>query len=243
MKISVYIPSIPRSFDNLKNIIDIYNSGTLVPDEIVIHASDVGSKESVAALTKLKKLEYPNVKIYAHKLLVSAGKNREMTLELTTGDLIIYQDDDDLPSKRRVEIIKYFFDNHDIVALNHGIFFNKPLVEIPDSVDLNSIRYVTSDELTKRYLPFGELADVWRYSKWYGIEFGIQIGTGVVSVKREVLNEVHWKDLHEISLCGKEDGTGEDYDFCMETLHKFNKSMLINAPLYEYKFDVSKLKR
>lgn len=237
MKTSIYIPSIPRSFDNLKNIIDIYNSGTVIPDEIIINASGVDNQYKVDQLISLKDLNIPNVGIYAQKLLVSAGVNRRQSKDITTGDIILYQDDDDLPSPNRVEVVKHYFENYDIMALNHTINYNTS-VPAYTGLDYSKIRVVSSDELTKRYLPFGRLDDVWNHTRYYGIEFGFRIGTGVICIRREVLDEIEWKDKHLVSLCKKQDGTGEDYDFCLETLYKFNKSILIDIPLYEYKFDM-----
>jgi len=237
MKISVYIPSIPRSFDNLKNIVNIYNSGTVVPDEIVINASGVDTQESIDKLIDIQKMD--NVKLYVQKLMVSAGNNRSHTKELTSGDLIIYQDDDDIPSPQRVEVVKHYFEEYDIVALNHTINFNRPVPML--DIDYSKIRVVTSDELTKRYLPFGDLASVWNYTRYYGAEFGFRIGTGVVCIRREVLDDIEWKEPYNVSLCRKGDGTGEDYDFCLETLYKYNKSMLIDIPLYEYKIDLERV--
>lgn len=241
MKTSVYIPSIPRSFDNLKAIVEIYNAGTVVPDEIIINASQVDTQECVDVLMELKNLEIPNLTIYAQKLLVSAGTNRLQSKDLTTGDIILYQDDDDLPSHRRVEVVKHYFETQDIMALNHTITFNQPVPKYEGDIDYDKIRVVSSNELTSRYLPFGNLQDVWNHTRYYGIEFGFRIGTGVVCIRREVLDDITWKDNHLVSLCKKGDGTGEDYDFCLETLHKYNKSILINIPLYEYKFDVRKM--
>jgi hypothetical protein len=69
-------------------------------------------------------------------------------------------------------------------------------------------------------------------SKVYGQNFVMaHEGThsGAVSIRRKVLDKVKWKISNEFQL-----SIAEDYEFNMETLFKFNKSMIIDCGLYKY---------
>jgi hypothetical protein len=154
-----------------------------------------------------------------------------MASYMSTGDIIVYQDDDDIPSCRRIEIIKHFFETQDIMCLNHSYVYNKEVPNL-DNVDINAIRYIQSDEIYNKYFPNRKLEECVSISKSYGGGFNVPTCAGPVSIKREVLNYVKWKANNEISLCAQR--KGEDYDFCMEVLYRFNKSIIIDVPIYSY---------
>lgn len=217
MKITVFIPSIPRSFGNLKNIIDVYNNGSVVPDEIIINASNVDDSHKGV----LESLIHDNVTVYMHSDLMCAGMNRQMAKEYASGDIIIYQDDDDLPSKYRVETCEKIFNDNDILVLNH----NYGIVGDTD-INPDNIVKISSQDLYDTYFPNGDMKECKNITTGYGSHFGINITAGAVCIKKEVLDTIKWKTKKDVTLWA------EDYEFCMEALFTLNKSMLIDSQIY-----------
>lgn len=232
MKTTVFIPALPKSLKNLNNIIEVYNNGTVKPDEIIINISMVNN-DIVKYLMDLKNLQY-NIKLFTHQYKMDAGTNRQMAKYLATGDIILYQDDDDIPSERRVEIVKNFFEHTDIMCLAHGYVYNKELPDI-SNICVEDIKTISSSILYRKYFPNGKLEECKNITDAYGGEFNIAVCAGPICIRKEVLDVIKWKNNQEITLCKYGSiGKGEDYDFCMEVLHKYNMSILIDIPLYRY---------
>jgi hypothetical protein len=231
MKYCVFIPSIPKRFDKLENLVDIYNVGTVKPDEIIINASEVNNENYIILIDLFNK-KIDNLKIIPHQIHLDAGTNRQQALYISTSNIIIYQDDDDLPSNNRVEIIKWFFENKDIVCLNHSYVYNEGLKIDPNGLNINNINIIESDNIYKKYFPNNKLEDCKSINS-YGEGFGFPVCAGACSIKKEILKQVEWKNNDLISLC-KFAPKGEDFDFCMDVLFRFNKSIMIDSKLYSY---------
>jgi hypothetical protein len=222
MKYCVFIPTIPSRFNKLENLVNLYNAGTVKPDEIIINASSVNS-DNYNILINLFNKNIHNLKIIPHRTHLEAGPNRQMAQYISQSDVIVYQDDDDLPSDKRLEIIKSYFETMDIVCLNHGYVYNDILPE------LKNISIIESQKLYEHYFPNGILEECKHYNS-YGDGF-FPICAGPVSIKKNVLNVVQWKEKCNITLTNFK---AEDFQFCMEVLHKFNKSLLIDSKIYQY---------
>lgn len=239
LKISVVIPCDSKHLHNMHYVYDTMLKSTRIPDEVVVRFSSMGSipiKASSAVIQEGQR-SFKEFKYACLDTPEYSGPNRQVGSDMSTGDLIIYQDADDLPHYRRFEIIERYFERTGCLHLNHAYYHNTELVTAPVIDD--SIKVVESDILHKRYFPDGDISKCWDHTHSYGYDLGFDyplIHTGATSIKREVLEKVKWKHPGDLKLAGA--GVPiertEDYEFCMEVLHTFNKSILIDTPLYFY---------
>lgn len=226
MKTSIYIPTDNLSVNNLINIVDIYNNGDVVPDEIIINVDSVVDTHSLEMLRNLYLLNYDNVIIFVRKTLGTLSENRNNAKKLTNGDLILYHDVNTIPNMNRVKIIKKYFETNDVMVANHTLSYNTDYNINYDIYDI-----VKSEELYKRYFPFNVKEHVWGYTRTYGQEFGIHnVDHLSVCVRREVIENIEWKNDYQYDLY-KGTGDGSGYEFELESLYKYNKSDILNVPL------------
>lgn len=226
MTISVYIPVNDENLDKLKQIVYIYNTGTIIPDEIVINGYGIDSEDNVNYLMDIMK-EHDNVIVYAKKSRGELSHNNNMACTLTKGDIIMYNDPEMFPSCMRVELVKEQFDDG-AIAVHHTTYHYDVL---SGDINLNKIKVLSSNELYERYFPFKQLDHVWNYARTYGTELGVRyVDIKSISIRREVLNDIKWKESHQITLY-KGNDDGQFYDFAIETLYKYNKSVILQVPL------------
>jgi len=231
MKISVYIPSIPSTnwAKNLSRIVDAYLAGTIKPDEIFINLA-MFEKMSPTIINEFK-IKYDNKAILMlTRGQVLRGPNRQMAKQMCDGDIIIYQDHDDMPHERRVEIVKRYFENYDILVLNHSYAYINNNVDINDA----SIKMYDSAFLRKMYFPNDNMCDCKKFN-CYGAGFNFAVHAGAVCIRKELLDLMSWRSATDTILNKKHPtDIAEDYEFCMEALFKYNKSTIIDAPVYYY---------
>jgi len=229
MKISNVIPCTPTHFLELGPRLDDIVEGTRVPEEIVISLSNA-HMVSLSVMEKMEKEYSQKVEKFTllqHNKTMTHGPNRQAGSEKAFGDLIIYQDADDIIHPRRLEIIEYFFENYDIVHLNHGW--------VPPTISWDKIKflkqeempYFVGEEIYNCYFPNDNFLDCSGVTRAYGGEFGAMHG-GNTSILKNVLGKVRWKDWNELRTAA------EDYEFCMEVCFQFKKSMMLNYPLIYY---------
>jgi len=234
MKTSLVIPCTPNHFaNNLFSVLKSYENGTVEPDEVIISLSQSPllknykiDPEYLKYFSLCSKGEvFKKFKIISHKEKKTHGPNRQAGSVESTGDVIIYGDADDLAHPQRVEIIKYFFKNYDIVHLNHRWAGD---IKKSKNFILKDIKHFSSNELHAHYFSKNGLKGCVDVSKSYGGGVMDCTTTGHVSIRKEVLKKIGWKDWQDLWA------PAEDYEFCMETLYTFNKSILIDVPLIEY---------
>ena len=113
---SVIVPCSHRHVHVLSELLDHFNAQSRKPDEIVISVS------GCVAPTKLPS----NVRVLHSSMPLTAGQNRNRASEAAIGDVLIYQDADDLPHPQRVEIIAHLFETYEIEHLMHYYFYKEP---------------------------------------------------------------------------------------------------------------------
>lgn len=239
MTTSIFIPTTPFHIKYLTRILRYTRIGKVQPDEIIISISDYKScdKETIDIINNIEK-EYDVIIIKNEPL--NPGPNRQLAKNYCKGDIIIYQDSDDVPHPRRVEIIKYFFENYDISHLNHSgvMSFNDIIIDFKE-IELDKINIIHSDTIYKKYFPNNNIMDCLGQTNSYGSEFTkFNAICGPLAVKSEVLDTISWKDRKELSHSPNWDDVSykgaEDYEFCTDVLFNLNKSMIIDAPIYIY---------
>jgi len=232
MTYCLFIPSIPSQFQYLSQILSMYKNGTTQPDEIIISLS-LANQISENDISDLEKNF--DCKVLRHNKIMLAGPNRQEAINAKS-DVIIYHDSDDFPHKQRIEIIKHFFENYDIISLNHS-YLHENRFNINDVyINIENIKMI-DENIYENYFPNGKLIDCIKYTRAFGSNnFNIPICAGPVSIKKEILNTIKWKHRNELSfspLWNIPSYKGaEDYEFCMEVLYKYKKTILINSEIY-----------
>ena len=119
LKTSVIIPCHYKHVPYLLDVLNSYKNQTELPDEIIISISqeDLANRE---VLEKINNTDWGfSLKILTSKNVICAGENRNIGCSHASGDIFILQDADDIAHPQRIEIIKYFFDNHKLDYLIH----------------------------------------------------------------------------------------------------------------------------
>ena len=163
----------------------------------------------------------------------SAGKNRQIGSEAASGDIIVYQDADDISHPQRLEIISRYFNIADILHLNHSLVTSS---NETSHIEVNSIRHASSEELFGAYFPNSKYVSCIKHCpSAYGDKIvNWPVHCGAPAIRRCVLDKVKWRSVSELKLHHRAWPRTEDYEFCMEVLYAFNKSMIIDAPVYIY---------
>jgi len=239
MKTSIYIPTVPNHFKYLENIVTTYLNGSELPDEIIIGPAiaDPKDRHMVDSLEYILS-KYDIVKIFPHMGYLEAGPNRQRALFLCSGDIVLYQDSDDMTHGERVYWIKTLFEAYpDTMVINHSYVFMG--TELPK--ELSQPKHIlTSETLRPMYFPNDRLEDAKRF-RCYGEGLAWPVHAGAACVRREVLEQVHWKKMDQQVIAPKiplEQYSGaysEDFEFCFQALFELNKSMVVDSPLYYYR--------
>jgi len=227
----VYVNANVDSLNNLKNIMVSYNNSDDIPDEIVFNVTGIESEEHLSILKDLYREKYSNVHIYATKSHSSKAKEYNKAVVLTTGDFVVFNPPNRIPSSKRMEITKHF------TSLGkYGILHNccYSVDALNDGYEIENIKTISSDMLFARYYPFKEQYGCWRYTRTYGSEFGLKsVDMESPVVYRDILKVTKWKEPFECKLYhGNSDGMS--YEFALETLYTYKKSLIIDLPLTIY---------
>src|SRR6185295_8415761 len=99
---------------------------------------------------------------FSEKIL-TAGPSRQLGSDNSTGEVLIYQDADDLPHSKRVQIINHLFENNDILHLNHSYCYSDV-----ENQKLDMAERICSTDIFKRYFPNSRLTDCINVTRAYG---------------------------------------------------------------------------
>ena len=237
MKTSVVIPSTNNHFKYLDKVLASYANQTLKPEEIVVSIANGHLVDSlhVQQIKDKYKDVFENVEVITHDRVVPEGPNRGEGTKVASNELILYNDSDDLAHPQRVQIVKQIFQDLDVVHLNHAYSFDEKFS------NLETLEMVESDVIFKTYFPSflstpqnqrtranrpRKVFDKQGKSLPYGAGLGLfQITGGSLCILKSVTETIKWEWAMDVSY---------DYDFCMDTLFYFNKSVLIDSPLIWY---------
>jgi glycosyltransferase involved in cell wall biosynthesis len=115
MKISVIIPVYPPHFIFIPKILDQLKKQTLQPDEIIIAASEINNNFELINI-----INNPKVKLITTQEKQPAGMNRNMGMNASTGDIILFMDADDIYHKEKIEITNYYFQKYNCDLFLHS---------------------------------------------------------------------------------------------------------------------------
>ena len=232
MKTSLVIPCTPYHFCNsLVSVLKAYENGTRKPDEVIVSLSQAPliSKMTIEQETKkyLKKCVSGNIfeefNIISHIGKKTHGPNRQEGSDVATGDIIIYNDADDIPHHQRVEAIKHCFETTDAMHINH--WWCHESCDFA-TFDKQKIKIISPEEIYEKMIkPYHHPL----YAKGgYGNMFGRTHG-GNTSIRKEVLQKIRWKDWAEL-----QGSPAEDWLFCYETAYTYKKSIILQLDLIKY---------
>lgn len=114
MRVSVIVPCSHKHVRFLPELIKHFGAQTRKADEIVVSVSGC---DAPAALAGVRILHSPAPQ--------TCGQNRNRASEAAVGDVLIYQDADDLPHPQRIAIIAGLFEAYEIEHLMHQFFYKK----------------------------------------------------------------------------------------------------------------------
>ena len=239
---SIYIPSSPNHYRYILGIIEAYMNTDVKPDEIVIGPIILSEqdKQTLKFLEYIINQKYDNVKIFPYQGYLEAGPNRQRARFLCNGDIVLYQDADDLPHPERVYWIKTLFEAFpDTMVINHS--YVSMGEKLPKELSQPK-NILTSETLRTMYFPNNQLEDAKRF-RCYGerIPTNIPVHAGAVCIRPEVLEQIYWKKMDQQIIAPKiplelyKGAYSEDMEFCFECLYKLNRSIIIDSPLYFYR--------
>jgi glycosyltransferase involved in cell wall biosynthesis len=234
MKVSYCIPCDYGHFRHLDKALQGILKSSELPDEICIAISGISNANP--DLDSLKSGHNIPLNIKTFKEKRNAGANRNTLSEMAKHDILSFQDADDLVHPSRLKIIKHVFDTTDLVHLATGYSTHKSndlsLLKT-NPVELERVKLVKLktyyDEIFLNGLDSGYRTK--DYGNFPGIKFQERSGyvaNGPVSIRKEVINKVRWKDnIGKIKVA-------EDQDFNYEVFFHFNRSGLVQNILYFY---------
>lgn len=224
--ISVFIPCIPMHFGFAMNAVKAYCEQGV--EEIVVGLSQaievpIGERHPSNGMWS------DHIRLVEINRPLGPGPCRNLAAMECRGDIIAYHDADDMPYPNRIERVREVFKSKDMMMLNHGFMYHN---EQPGG-------YTHSGELVSMapeydyYFPDGKIDGIEKRIGCYADrpnKTQLRCVLGPVVIRREVLSQVKWKGSRSLDHFE----WGEDLEFCVETFWKFNKSYILDAPLYTY---------
>lgn len=218
LKTSVIIPCHPKHACYLFPLLKLYAQQSTLPSEIIISLSE-SKKISRNLLKKIESDKWP----FVCKLLLSeerlfAGQNRNKASENSSGDILIYQDADDIPHPQRVAIIKYFFDNLNIDHLMHLC------------TKLEKTSFKSYNPQTIPYLHYRN------YKETLSSNLNTQncvITNGNIALRKEIFQCIRWPSTHL---------PAEDTHFNTAVYRNFHRCIVLKVPLLIYRTNLSSWK-
>ena len=216
--ISVCIPCHEKHIIHLQKLLHNIINQTLKPKQIIIIISEYKSiNTNDVIIEKLFDIiKDTNIELIIKKYfsVQYANTNRKIATELVTGDIIVFQDADDIPHKQRLEIINYFFMKFDCVHLLHGWknFFTN------NNLNIHEIEYINI--ISSNNFPF----NIKKNNK------NLCIHNGVLSFKTCILKDIVWNNLKK----------GQDVELNKFIIDKFKNTILLdNYNIYNYRNELS----
>ena len=237
MKTSLVIPATNGNFNYLQCILSHYRDGTVKPDQVVISLSNAHlvKKKKIEELEKKFENIFQNLKIVQHDKVMVQGPNRDAASMAADHDIIISNDGDDIPHPQRIEVIKYFFENYDIMHLNHSYQTRNETTFVP----INHVTFLDPKQTFSHHFPNyknepykGRRPDPRLYGYTchaYGahVPWGADDAThaGCPAFHKDVFKELRWRQTEDHAW---------DWDFVLDVLFHFRKSIIIDSKLLWY---------
>lgn len=117
IRTTVVIPATVRHEQHLPELITALERQTVRPDEVAISISEcLAPSQTVQRRVRASPLR---IRLRTDRATAYAGRNRNLAADASSGNLLVYQDADDLPHPQRVEIIAHLFGRYEVHHLMH----------------------------------------------------------------------------------------------------------------------------
>jgi len=196
---TVVVPCAPKHVTHLSGLLAALRAQTRVPDQIIFAVSGC----EAADLPQL------DAEVVHSTERQTAGTNRNRGSAIARGDIVIYQDADDLPHPQRVAIIAGLFEKYRIDHLLHFYYHLKA----PDQTEAFSVK-----EAAKRA----------SYHKTLPAASGVANGNPAIT--RSMLRDVSWPEYARI---------GEDLEFNANVYTQTKRTAVTELPLLTYRQNFS----
>ncbi|MFC1853772.1 glycosyltransferase family 2 protein [candidate division CSSED10-310 bacterium] len=184
MMLSVCIPCHGSHFKYISELVDAYNDQTVRPDEIVISVSETSITEMPSNLHSIVPLKM----VFSPKQQF-AGENRNITAQLSTGDVLIYNDADDIPSLRRVEFVKHVFEDDSVYLLVHNFAWDHHPNSLSSKEHLNVFQNKRTFITQTSHTTVRNIA-----TKPFSLSQK-NYANGPVCIRRKLFQAIKWTDL------------------------------------------------
>jgi len=201
MRTSVIVPCAGSHVRHLPELVCALRAQTRAPDQIVVAASGCSRAD----------LPTIDVEVVHSSDRLSAGANRNRATAASIGDVLIYQDADDLPHPQRVEIIAGLFETYVIDHLMHFFYYLKNEPSQFSVVEAALRSAYRTDILTEAPYHAGLVETV---------------TNGNVAVAREIAQNVCWPEYR---------GMGEDREFNHAVYARTRRTVVTRLPLITYR--------
>ena len=250
MKTSLVIQATNGNFSYLKCILSHYRDGTIKPDQVVISLSNAHlvKKKQIEDLEKKFEGVFKDLKILQHNKVMVQGPNRDAASMAADHEIIISNDADDIPHPQRIEVIKYFFENYDIMHLNHSYQTKNETTFVP--VNPKLALFLNPEQTFYHHFPnykgephqgrrpdprlYGYMCHAYGWQPRHcaqrqhpGVSWGYDVPThaGCPAFHKDVFKELRWRQTEDHAW---------DWDFVLDVLFHFRKSIIIDSKLLWY---------
>jgi cellulose synthase/poly-beta-1,6-N-acetylglucosamine synthase-like glycosyltransferase len=176
MKSSVVVPCHSTHCRFIMGVINYYKEQSKLPYEMIFVCSNIDKKLLNEIEKKREKIKEMNLSFQVHfkvfKKRQFAGLNRKIGANFATGDIVIFQDADDIPHKDRINIIEYFFQKYKPVFIGHNFIMrnSNKFKEIQKEKKID-IKFSLYNTYYDRFFSHGNIAllrsIIPRIHKWY----------------------------------------------------------------------------
>ncbi len=213
-EITVVIPCHYKHLKFMYKLLDEYNKQTFLPLEVIIVVCETRKVKNMEIDILNDKLYKYELKIIKIKEKSAAGNNRYRGTSEAKGDIVVFQDADDLPHKQRLEIVRYFFIKYpDMVHICHQFSYSQ--VELGRRYSLEDVRYKLLD------------LDIFIVPR---LRIPAKITNGNVAIRKRIYKTLNWYKFKF---------RGQDVSLNSFIFNKYNRTLLIREPLYYYRKSLS----
>lgn len=210
--ISIGIPCHNLHVGYLQELIDCYNSQTIQPSEIIISISEY--KKSLKLNSKVP------LNIITTKKRNFAGINRNIIMRENNSDFVMFNDADDLPHIKRVEIVQ----NAIAKKRKVNVLLHSYLASNKSKNSFNNLK-ISKENFLNLNLEINNL----KLQKYKKLSFDKNLTHGAIIVDKEVGKLVKWSSKPK----------GQDVEFVENCITNGVNVYSINIPLYFYQNELS----